>query len=222
MKCNGLHNWDVTPKEALEIQNGLQKKLSLKAVFKKIEKIGGVDVSYAKRTNALKAAIVILSFPSLEIIETVEKRGRCNFPYVPGLLTFREGPIILEAFEKLKELPDVLLFDGQGIAHPRRMGIAAHLGILLDLPTIGCAKSLLCGEFEEPMKEKGSRSFILDKEEIVGVALRTRVNVKPLFVSPGNKIDLKTSIEIALASSSHFRIPVPLRWAHSLSQRGMQ
>jgi deoxyribonuclease V len=222
MKSKCCHNWDVTPKEALEIQNKLQKKLSRKAVFKKIEKIGGVDVSYAKRTNALKAAIVILSFPSLEVIETVEKKGRCKFPYVPGLLTFREGPIMLDAFEKLKELPDVLLFDGQGIAHPRRMGIAAHMGILLDLPTIGCAKSLLCGEFVEPKKGKGSRSFILDKEEIIGVALRTRANVKPLFVSPGHKIDLKTSVEIVLASSPYFRIPLPLRCAHSLSRQGIQ
>jgi deoxyribonuclease V len=119
-------------------------------------------------------------------------------------------------------VPDVLLFDGQGIAHPRRMGIAAHLGILLDLPTIGCAKSLLCGRYEEPMKEKGAQSFLWDKEEIVGVALRTRANVKPLFVSPGHKMDIQTSVEIVLVSSPHFRIPLPLSYAHALSRRGFQ
>ncbi len=220
MKYKRHHNWVVTPKEALEIQNRLQKELSLKVAFKKNEKIGGVDVSYAKRTNTLKAVIAILNYPSFEIIEVFEKMGRNNFPYIPGLLTFREGPIILEAFDKLKEVPDVLLFDGQGIAHPRRMGIAAHLGILLDLPTIGCAKSLLCGKYEEPMKEKGAQSFLWDREEIVGVALRTRANVKPLFVSPGHKMDIQTSVEIVLASSPHFRIPLPLRYAHALSRRG--
>lgn len=204
------------------IQNRLRQKLSLKSDFKKIEKIGGADVSYSSGANTLKAGVAILSFPALEVIETVEIKGRSSFPYIPGLLTFREGPIILKALGILKQLPDVLLVDGQGTAHPRRMGIASHLGILLGLPTIGCAKSHLFGDFEQPKKKKGAQSYLLDKAEVIGVALRTRTNVKPLFVSPGYKIDLKTAVEIVLASCPYFRVPHPLRCTHSLSRRGIE
>lgn len=214
MKVLNLHSWKVDVSKAREIQIELAKRLSPKP-FKKIMTVAACDVSY----SGLEAfgVVVIFRYPDLELIEQKNARAKIAFPYVPGYLTFREGPVLLKAFSKLKIKPDVILFDGQGIAHPRRMGEAAHLGIVLDTPSIGCAKSRLYGEHREPGKEKGSYSYLLAEGEKVGVALRTREGAKPIFVSPGYKIDLESSIEIVMNCVGKYRIPEPLRMAHSKS-----
>jgi deoxyribonuclease V len=212
-----LHPWKVSPKEAIQIQKSLIKRIVLKTTFSKVRTIGGGDVSYQKEEALLFGAMVVLSFPKLEILETATAVGRIPFPYIPGLLSFREGPILIKAFQKLKTRPDLMIFDGQGVAHPRGMGLAAHLGLWLNLPSIGCAKTPLVGEFTIPRPSKGSFELIQRGGKDVGAVLRTKDKVKPVFVSPGHAIDLATSIRIILGSCQGFRIPEPLRYAHHLS-----
>lgn len=212
LKYPNLHSWEVTPKEAIKLQKELKSRVSLEKYFNKIEKIAGADVSYYE--NKMIAGIVILKFPQLKIIERQSFISAVKFPYIPGLLTFREGPSLLAAFKKIKNEPDIILFDGQGIAHPRRMGIATHLGLFLDKPTIGCAKSKLSGNYNTLGDEKGSYSFLREGNEIIGAVLRTRKKVKPIFVSQGHKIDLPNSIEIVLKCTDKYKLPVPVREAH--------
>ncbi|GAI44946.1 unnamed protein product, partial [marine sediment metagenome] len=176
------------------------------------DKIAGADVSYYQ--NKMIAGVIIFEFPNLKIIEKQSFISPVNFPYIPGFLTFREGPSLLETFKKIKNEPDVILFDGQGIAHPRRMGIATHLGLFLNKPTIGCAKSRLSGEYIPVGEEKGDYALLKEGEEVLGAVLRTRRKVKPIFVSPGNKIDLPNSIEIVLKCIVKYRLPLPVREAH--------
>jgi deoxyribonuclease V len=154
----------------------------------------------------------------LEVLETRVVEGEVSFPYVPGLFSFREIPLLIPALEKLKTTPNVMLVDGQGTAHPQRMGLAAHLGILMDIPTIGCAKSRLIGTHEEPSKEKGAYTYLYDKAEVIGVVLRTRTNISPVYVSIGHKISLPTTVELVLKCTTKFRIPEPLRTAHIACQ----
>jgi deoxyribonuclease V len=164
------------------------------------------------------AAVVVLTFPELELMETRAKTACCDFPYVPGYLSFREVPALLACLEKVRADFDVLLCDAQGMAHPRRMGLATHVGILLDSPVIGCAKSVLYGKFAEPGRRKGSVSHMRGSDgEVVGAAVRTRDGVKPVYVSVGNRIDLATSVDLVLRCSPRYRIPEPLRLAHNLS-----
>ena len=211
------HSWKVSLEEAIKIQERFKNKIVLRNGFRKIKKIAGVDVSYSD--EVAKAAIAVFDFPGMKLLEIATARKKIRFPYIPGLLAFREGPAILSAFKKLKYNPDVIIFDGQGILHPRRMGIATHIGILIDKPTIGCAKSPLYWKFKEPGKKKGCRTFIRDKSgEVLGVVLCTRDRVKPVFVSCGHKIDLDSAIRIALATTRGFRIPEPLRFAHRFSK----
>ena len=212
MKYQNLHSWEVSPREAIQLQKELKKKISLKKSFNKVKIVAGADVSYYK--NNMIAGIVILKFPQLEIIEKKSSLSPVNFPYIPGLLTFREGPSLLKAFKKIKITPDVILFDGQGIAHPRRMGIATHLGLFLDKPTIGCAKSRLSGKYTSVGEEKGNYALLKEGEEVLGAVLRTRRKVKPIFVSPGHKIDLSNSIKIVLKCIVKYRLPLPVREAH--------
>ena len=212
MKYLNLHSWEVSPQEAIKIQKGLKSYISLKKSFSKIDKIAGADVSYYK--NKMIAGVIIFEFPNLKTIERQSFISPVNFPYIPGLLTFREGPSLLSAFKKVKNEPDIILFDGQGIAHPRRMGIATHLGLFLDKPTIGCAKSRLSGEYTSIGDEKGDYVLLKEDKEILGVVLRTRKRVKPIFVSPGHKIDLPNSIEITLKCTGKYRVPIPVRDAH--------
>lgn len=205
------HSFDVSPKEAILIQESLSKHLILKDAFKRIETIAGVDVALTGGYGI--AGVVIFSYPALEEIGREWISGKITFPYIPGLLSFREGPLILKLFEKLKKLPDLIVFDGQGIAHPRRFGIASHMGLLLKRPTIGCAKSHLFGSFTEPGLTRGSFSYIMDGRKKIGACLRTRSHVRPIFISPGHKISLKTSIRIIMKAADGFRIPKPTREA---------
>lgn len=212
-----MHSWTVNPKQAINIQLKLAK--NIKQTPKKIsclEKIAGVDVSFSDRKCS--AAICVSTWPGLDLIEKKTLIRKITFPYVPTLLTFREGPVVIACFKKLKNKPDVVLFDGQGIAHPRRMGLATHIGLWLELPTIGCAKSALFGKYNMPLLSKGSYFYIKDGPEIIGAVLRTKDRVKPLFVSPGHKIELAQAIEITLNSCTKYRIPQPLRAAHTLSK----
>ncbi|MFN3966907.1 MAG: endonuclease V [Endomicrobiia bacterium] len=209
--------------EATRIQEELSNKISLKCVFsslKEIKTIAGCDVSYDD--NIVKASVVLFSFPELTILEKIkiQKLLKEVFPYIPGYLSFREGPLLIECIKKLKNKPDVTLFDGQGIAHPRKIGIAAHVGVLLDIPTIGCAKNLLYGIYEEPPTQvKGAYNYLKDPSgEIIGIVLRTREFVKPIFVSPGHKIDIEMSKDLVLACCRKYRIPEPLRIAHKVSK----
>ena len=212
MKYLNLHSWEVNPQEAIKIQKDLKSNISLKKSFSKIDKIAGADVSYYQ--NKMIAGVIIFEFPNLKIIERQSFVSSINFPYIPGLLTFREGPSILAVFKKIKNEPDIILFDGQGIAHPRRMGIATHLGLFLDKPTIGCAKSRLSGKYTTVGEKKGDYAPLKEGKEVLGAVLRTRKGVKPIFVSPGHKIDLPNSIEIVLKCIVKYRLPLPVWEAH--------
>ena len=212
MKYQNLHSWKVSPGEAIQLQKELKGKISLKKSFNKVKIVAGADVSYYK--NKMIAGVIVFEFPNLKVIERQFFISPINLPYIPGLLTFREGPSLLEAFKKIKITPDVILFDGQGIAHPRRMGIATHLGLFLDKPTIGCAKSRLSGEYTSVGEEKGDYALLKEGEEVLGAVLRTRRKVKPIFISPGHKIDLFNSIEIVLKCTEKYKLPIPVREAH--------
>jgi len=217
MRIEKLHPWNVTPVEAAKIQKDLKKQVSLIDDFNKIERVGGVDVNYKKGSGKATAAAVVLSFPGLEVWETQVVEGEVSFPYVPGLFSFREIPLLIPALEKLKTTPQVMLVDGQGIAHPQRMGLAVHLGILMNIPTIGCAKSRLLGTHENPSKKKGAFTNLYDQGEIIGAVVRTRTDISPVYVSIGHKISLPTALEIVLKCTTKFRIPEPLRAAHIAS-----
>jgi deoxyribonuclease V len=184
-----------------------------------IKTVGGGDVAYSKNEHLLFGAIVVLSFPEMEILDTATANGKISFPYIPGLLSFREGPILIETFQRLKLKPDVMIYDGQGLAHPRGMGLASHMGLWFDLPSIGCAKTPLLDEFINPGPTRGSFEWIRKEGKKVGAVLRTKQDVKPLFVSPGHRIDLMTSIQLVLESCKGFRFPEPLRKAHQLSRK---
>lgn len=211
-----LHDWKVSPREAVELQKSLRERVRLVPLAKKIRTIAGTDISFNKFEPTVYAGIVVLSLPKLEVVEEVGVVSETKFPYVPGLLSFRETPSVLEAWAKLKTEPDAVMFDGQGIAHPRRVGIASHVGLLIDRPTLGCAKSVLVGKYEEPDSERGSWTELVDKGEVVGAAVRTKTNVHPIYVSPGHLIDLQGAIELTLACNGGYRQPEPTRRAHLL------
>jgi deoxyribonuclease V len=213
-----LHSWKVNVQEAIQIQEALRDRIILENTFKDVTKIGGADVGYSKDKTFLYAVIVVLSFPEMAMIENAAAHGKTPFPYIPGLFSFREGPTLIEAFRKLNLRPDVMIFEGQGIAHPRGFGLASHLGLWLDLPSIGCTKTPLLRDFIYPGPSKGSYEVMRREREEVGAVLRTKENVKPVFISPGHGIDLETSMKIVLTTCTKFRIPEPLRKAHQLSR----
>jgi len=213
MDYQNLHPWNVTPKEAMKIQMDLIEHMELYDSFNEIRIIAGADVSFDKNKNESYGGVITYSFPELKEIERKGVMKEITFPYIPGLLTFREAPVLLDAFASLKTEPDIIMFDAQGLAHFRRMGLATHMGILLNKPTIGCAKSRLIGSFDEPGKEVGCYSYLVDRGETVGVVLRTKKHVHPIFVSQGNKISLKTCIEVLLGCVDGYRIPKPTREA---------
>lgn len=214
MHIHHRHDWNLKPEEAI----ALQKVMAAEVItdqpldLDRIERVAGVDVSV--KENVSQAAVVVLTYPGLEVIETVQAQAPTPFPYIPGLLSFREGPVLETAFENLQHTPDVFIFDGMGIMHPRRLGIASHMGLWLDRPTIGCGKTRLVGKFEEPGPEKGERSPLYHYGEQLGVVLRTRTNVKPVFISVGHRADLESAVELILRCTPKHRLPEPVRQAH--------
>lgn len=215
MDFSRRHSWSMEPREAIALQRELAGRIRLENDLPgSIGRVAGVDVSYEKHGNLFYAGVVVLSLPSLALVEEVGARRQVTFPYIPGLLSFRELPVVLEAFRKLRTTPELVLVDGQGIAHPRRLGLASHLGLWLDLPTIGCAKSRLCGSHEEPGPERGARVPLVDGDEVIGQVVRTRDRVKPMYISPGHKVDVDTAAELALSCGGGYRLPEPTRSAH--------
>ncbi len=215
MRLQHRHPWDLSPSDAI----ALQRKLRAEVISDRpinlgaIRLVAGVDVSVKNEES--QAAIVVVTYPGFLPVETVLARRPTPFPYIPGLLSFREGPVLEEAFDKLKAEPDVFLFDGMGIAHPRRIGIASHMGLWLDSPTIGCGKTLLCGRYGNLPDEKGAAAPLVDKGETIGVALRTRTAKNPMFISPGHLADIPTAAELVLNCSPKYRLPEPIRLAHN-------
>jgi deoxyribonuclease V len=211
-----LHEWDLTPREAVELQKRLRERVRITPLRKKIETVAGADISFNKFDPTIYTGIVVLRLPTLEVVEEVGLVSETKFPYVPGLLSFRESPSVLEAWAKLKTEPDAVMFDGQGLAHPRRVGIACHVGLIVKRPTLGCAKSVLVGKYEEPDEERGAWSPMTDKGETVGAAVRTKTRVHPIYVSPGHLIDLEGAIDLTLRCDGGYRQPEPTRRAHLL------
>ena len=210
-----LHPWSVTPAEAIAIQRRLAPLVRVEGIaFDQIHTVAGIDASY---TDRARAAVVVLAFPELDVLDQAVATRETPFPYVPGLLSFREIPAVLDALEQLRMRPDVLICDGQGLAHPRRLGLASHLGVYLGMPSVGCAKSRLVGRYEEPGPERGDRSPVYDRGELVGMAVRSKPRTKPLFVSVGHQITLETAVQLVLACGRGYRLPEPTRDAHNLA-----
>ncbi len=214
MHVTPLHAWDLSPAEAIRLQSELAQRLICDRPLdlNTVRLVAGVDVSVKNEVS--QAAVVVLSLPDLAVVETVTARRPTPFPYIPGLLSFREGPVLVEAFQRLETTPDVFIFDGMGRAHPRRIGIAAHLGLWIERPTIGCGKTRLIGQYAEPAHQRGSFSHLLDHDELIGVVLRTKAGVKPVYISVGHLADLDTSIELILRCTTRCRLPEPIRAAH--------
>lgn len=221
MESRPLHGWDVNPSRAVEIQELLREKISLKDLLSlgKLRSIAGADVSYDKGDTTLYGAVVVVELPDMEIVEQRWAKGKVTFPYIPGLLSFREAPILLKAFAMLRRAPDAVLFDGQGIAHPRGCGLGSHVGLFLDLPSVGCAKSRLVGEHGPVDEERGSYAWLVYRGKRVGTVLRTRAGVKPVFVSPGHRVSLRSATKLVLLTSRRYRLPEPIRLAHQLVNR---
>ncbi len=211
------HPWDLTPKEAIALQGQLRDRVVLEDRWGPVRLVAGVDVGYEEGKRTTRAAVAVLSFPELTLYESVVARVPTTFPYVPGLLSFREIPAVLAALAQLESTPDLLLCDGQGIAHPRRFGIAAHLGLLVDTPAIGVAKSRLLGQYAEPGLEKGAWSPLLEQGETIGAVVRSRSGVKPLYISSGHRIALPSAIHWVLACTTRYRLPQTTRWADHLA-----
>ena len=214
-----LHRWDLPPAAAIALQKELKSQLQLQPLSAPPRLVAGADLSFDKNSDTVYAGIVVLCLPDLRIVEERGLQTTAPFPYVPGLLSFREAPAILQVWELLENKPDLLVTDGQGTAHPRGLGIACHLGLWLDVPTIGCAKTLLCGKFEELDEQRGSHSPLIYRGETVGAALRTKTRVSPVYVSPGHLIDLESSLDILLLCDGGYRIPEPTRQAHLFVNR---
>lgn len=213
------HDWALTPKEAIALQRKLANRVRLQPGPKRIRWVVGMDTGFADQGRTARAAAVLLSFPQLVPLETGIACEPTPFPYIPGLLSFRELPVVLHALEKLSVLPDLVLYDGQGIAHPRRLGIAAHLGVVTALPTIGVGKSRFVGDYQEPGQEKGCAAPLIDAGQRVGSVVRTRSSVRPLFISPGHCTDQESAIKWTLACTGRYRLPEPIRIADRVASR---
>lgn len=220
MEVRDIHRWDVSVAEAKRIQRGLAGSVVRRGRLDAVELIAGVDISGADSEGISRGAIVVLRCPSMEVVERSVVRMKAEFPYIPGLLSFREMPLILAVCKQLSTTPDLFIADAQGIAHPRRLGLASHLGLVLDVPTIGCAKSILCGRHGDLGGEPGDRASLVDGTEVVGAALRTKRKVKPVYVSIGYKIDLEEACRWVLACCRGYRLPEPTRLAHQSASGG--
>jgi deoxyribonuclease V len=215
LKIASLHSWDVSPAEATAIQQRLRDKVSQETGFAQVRTVAGVDVSV--KDDMAKAAVVVLDYPDLTPIDQSTAEQPAQFPYIPGLLAFREGPVVLRALEKLATEPDLFIFDAQGLAHPRRMGLATHIGLIIDRPSIGCAKSRLWGTHHEPGPERGAYTHLHDGNEIIGAVVRSRNKVQPVYVSIGHRVDLETAINHVLNCCRGYRLPETTRWAHKVA-----
>jgi deoxyribonuclease V len=216
VEARKLHRWDVTPREATAIQRTLRDRLVLRDELGEVRLVAGADIALDRRERLGFGGVVVFRLPGLEEAERATAVVPLTFPYVPGLLAFREAPVLLEAFAKLRCRPDLVLFDAHGYAHPRRMGLASHLGLLLDVPSIGCAKSVLVGEHGLPPPEAGTWTPLVHQGEVVGAAVRTRERVKPVFVSAGHRVSLATAIALTLRCTDGTRLPKPTREADRL------
>jgi deoxyribonuclease V len=213
------HAWDVSYREAAGLQERLREDLVLSGDAGGIRIVAGADVSYERQGQTFFAGIVVMDTVTFEIIEHAHHVARVSFPYVPGFLSFREGPVILAALEKLTTAPDAVIFDGQGIAHPRGLGLAAHMGLLLGIPTVGSAKTRLVGEYADVGEKRGSEALLTHNGRGVGYAVRTKERTKPIFVSPGHLISSEAAVQLVLSCTTHYRIPEPIRQAHMLVNR---
>ncbi len=217
MEIKRNHHWPLTAEEAIAIQKQLQPEVITEDELGEVQYVAGVDMGFEEEGTVSRAAVVVLSFPDLQLVEQAIARRPTTFPYIPGFLSFREVPAVLDALEKVGTTPNLILCDGQGIAHPRRFGIACHLGVLIDIPTIGVAKSLLVGKHDELPVEKGRWQPLRYKGETVGVVLRSRTGVRPLYVSPGHRISLPTAIDYVLRCTTKYRLPETTRLADKLA-----
>ena len=218
MQIHHRHGWDLSPREAIALQNALRQEVSLHDELPPIiTRVAGVDVGFEQGGTITRAAVAVLDYPSLSLIESRIARQPTRFPYVPGLLSFRELPAILSALETLADLPELILADGQGIAHPRRFGIASHLGVLTGIPTIGVGKTRLLGDHSEVPEHRGEWTPLMDKADCVGAVLRTRAGVKPIYVSAGHRISLNTAVEWVMNCTRRYRLPETTRLAHRIA-----
>lgn len=218
MKIKSLHDWNLSPKQAIELQKQLAFEVIAEDAFEApVKTVAGIDLGYDVKNDTSRAVVVVLKFPELELLESAEALLPIQFPYVPGLLSFRETPVAVKALEKLKNVPDLIICDGQGLAHPRRFGIACHIGLLTNIPTLGAAKSLLVGKFENLGETRGSRADLVHKNEIIGVALRTKDKVQPIYVSVGHRISLNTAADFVLQCAPKYRLPETTRLADQMA-----
>lgn len=214
-----LHEWTLAPRDAIALQQHLRSQVRINPLAREVKTIAGADISFNKYEATIYAAVVVIDLTTMQTIEEAGVTSQTKFPYIPGLLSFREMPAVLEAWAKLKSEPDAVMFDGQGIAHPRRCGIASHAGLFLNRPTLGCAKSVLVGKYEDPEAARGSWQPMIDKGETIGAALRTKDRVSPVYVSAGHLIDLESAIDLTLRCDGGYRQPEPTRRAHLLVNR---
>jgi deoxyribonuclease V len=217
VKARRLHRWDLTPRQAIALQARFRERVVRTARIGEVRHVAGVDVGFERDGTVTRAAVAVLSFPALTLVDKVVVRRPTRFPYVPGLLSFREAPAVLAAFARLRVAPDLILYDGQGIAHPRRFGIASHLGLLLDVPSIGVAKTRLLGEHRAPADRRGAWAPLADAGETIGAVLRTRAGAKPLYVSIGHRVSLPVAVRWTMACVTRYRLPETTRWAHRLA-----
>ncbi len=212
-----LHRWDVSPADARAIQERLRSRVSERGRVGSVRTVAGVDVGFDDGGRTARAAVAVLAYPGLRLVARAVARRPAKFPYVPGLLSFRELPVVLEALGRLPEPPDVVLCDGQGRAHPRRFGLACHLGVWTGWPTIGVAKSLLTGSHGALPPERGARVPLMDGDEVIGAVLRTRDGVRPVYVSVGHRVSLDAAVRLVLRCTPRYRLPETTRWAHRLA-----
>jgi len=212
-----VHSWNLTPRAAIAVQQRLRSKVVRLGRPRAVRTVAGTDVGFEHGGAIARAAVAVLSFPELELVDYAVVRRPARFPYVPGLLSFREMPALLAALDRLRVKPDLLLCDGHGLAHPRRFGLACHLGVLRGIPSIGVAKSRLVGEHAEPAQRRGASAALRDRGETIGAALRSRTGTRPIFVSIGHRVSLPAAVRYVLACTTRFRLPETTRWAHRLA-----
>lgn len=217
MEIKQHHVWPLTVEEATEIQIRLKGEVITEDQIGTVQSVAGVDVGFEADGTISRSAVVVLSFPDLQLLEQAIAHRPTTFPYIPGFLSFREIPVVLDALAKVSITPDLIICDGQGIAHPRRFGLACHLGMILDLPTIGAAKSLLVGKHDELSEERGAQQPLRHRGEVVGVVLRTRTGVKPIYVSSGHRVSLPTAVDYVMRCTPKYRLPETTRWADKLA-----